>query len=146
MGSSVVRCVGRTSVARDPRCGGDEWNFRRIRARRAGRQYVDTRIRFMQFRLKGKDSMIAFLPMAQLIVRNLEDDIRNRLRALAELHGCSMEEEVRQILRAAVLSSDARPARVTLGTRMSGRFASIGLTDELAQLPPRSIEPPSLGQ
>lgn len=90
--------------------------------------------------------MIALLPMAQLIVRNLEDDIRNRLRALAELHGCSMEEEVRQILRAAVLASDARPARVTLGTRMSGRFASIGLTDELAQLPPRNVEPPSLGQ
>ena len=90
--------------------------------------------------------MIAFAPMAQLIVRNLEDDIRNRLRALAELHGCSMEEEVRQILRAAVLASDARPARVTLGTRMSARFASIGLTDELAQLPPRSVEPPSLGQ
>ena len=84
--------------------------------------------------------------MAQLIVRNLEDDIRNRLRALAELHGCSMEEEVRQILRAAVLASDARPARVTLGTHMSGRFASIGLTDELAQLPPRIVEPPSLGQ
>jgi len=90
--------------------------------------------------------MIALWPMAQLIVRNLEDDIRNRLRALAELHGCSMEEEVRQILRAAVLASDARPARVTLGTRMSGRFASIGLTDELGQLPPRSIEPPSLGR
>jgi plasmid stability protein len=57
-----------------------------------------------------------------------------------------MEEEVRQILRAAVLSGDARPARVTLGTRMSGRFASIGLNDELAQLPPQSIEPPSLGR
>lgn len=90
--------------------------------------------------------MIALLPMAQLIVRNLEDDIRNRLRALAELHGCSMEEEVRQILRAAVLSSDVRPTRVMLGTRMSGRFASIGLTEGLAQLPPRSIEPPGLGQ
>jgi hypothetical protein len=29
---------------------------------------------------------------------------------------------------------------------MSGRFASIGLNDELAQLPPQSIEPPSLGR
>jgi hypothetical protein len=57
-----------------------------------------------------------------------------------------MEEEVRQILRAAVLASDARPARVTLGTRVSARFASIGLNDELAQLPPQSIEPPSLGR
>jgi plasmid stability protein len=144
--SSVVRCPGRTSGARDPHRGIADWNVRRIRALRTARQYVDDRTNFATLPLKGKDIMIALLPMAQLIVRNLEDDIRNRLRALAELHGCSMEEEVRQILRAAVLASDARPARVTLGTRMSGRFASIGLTEELAQLPPRSIEPPSLGQ
>ena len=84
--------------------------------------------------------------MAQFIVRQLEEDIKARLKRRAARAGRSMEEEVRQILRAAVLSGDARPARVTLGTRMSARFASIGLTDELAQLPPRSVEPPSLGQ
>jgi hypothetical protein len=29
---------------------------------------------------------------------------------------------------------------------MSERFAHIGLTEDLAQLPPRTIEPPSFGQ
>jgi len=91
--------------------------------------------------------MLSFIRMAQLIVRNLENDIRDRIRALAELHGCSMEEEVRQILRSAVLASAARPALVPpLGTRMSERFARIGLTEDLAQLPPRALEPPSFGQ
>lgn len=100
-----------------------------------------------RFELKIEDIMLSFILMAQLIVRNLEDDIRDRIRALAELHGCSMEEEVRQILRSAVLASDARPAHVhPLGTRMSERFARIGLTEDLAQLPARTIEPPSFGQ
>ena len=100
-----------------------------------------------RFQLKIEDIMLAFVCMAQLIVRNLEDDIRDRIRALAELHGCSMEEEVRQILRSAVLAGAARPALVPpLGTRMSERFAHIGLTEDLAQLPPRAIEPLSFGQ
>ena len=102
---------------------------------------------FNRFQLKDEDIMLSFILMAQLIVRNLEDDIRDRIRALAELHGCSMEEEVRQILRSAVLASDARPAHVQpLGTRMSERFARIGLTEDLAQLPPLTLEPPSFGQ
>ena len=100
-----------------------------------------------RFKLKIGDIMLSLILMAQLIVRNLENDIRDRIRALAELHGCSMEEEVRQILRSAVLASAARPAHVQpLGTRMSERFARIGLTEDRAQLPPRTLEPPSFGQ
>ena len=102
---------------------------------------------FNRFHLNKGDIMLSFILMAQLIVRNLEDDIRDRIRALAELHGCSMEEEVRQILRSSVLASAARPAPVQpLGTRISERFARIGLTEDLAQLPTRTIEPPSFGQ
>ena len=40
--------------------------------------------------------------MAQLLVRNLDDDVKARLRVLAAEHGRSMEEEVRVILRQAV--------------------------------------------
>jgi antitoxin FitA len=40
--------------------------------------------------------------MAQLIVRNLEDNVRDKLRDRAQTHGRSMEEEIRDILRAAV--------------------------------------------
>lgn len=40
--------------------------------------------------------------MAQLIVRNLDEDLVRRLRELAASHGRSAEEEHRQILRAAL--------------------------------------------
>ena len=46
--------------------------------------------------------------MAQLIVRNLEEEVRSKLRERAQQHGRSMEEEVREILRSAV----ALPANV----------------------------------
>jgi antitoxin FitA len=39
--------------------------------------------------------------MAQVIVRNLEDDVVERLKLKAELHGRSLEQELREILRAA---------------------------------------------
>ena len=37
--------------------------------------------------------------MAQLVVRNLEDEVKAKLRRRAAAHGRSMEEEVRAILR-----------------------------------------------
>ena len=40
--------------------------------------------------------------MAQVIVRNIEDDVKAGLKQRATFHGWSMEEEVRQILRRAV--------------------------------------------
>jgi antitoxin FitA len=67
--------------------------------------------------------------MAQLIVRNLDDDVKERLQERARRHGRSTEEEVRSILRQAVLADDR--ADVPLGTRLAGRFAGAGLTAEL---------------
>ena len=64
--------------------------------------------------------------MAQLIVRNLEDDVRDRIRALAAMHDRSMEEEVREILRTAALRPQKEPA-VGLGTRFLDRFRGCGL-------------------
>ena len=37
--------------------------------------------------------------MAQLIVRNLEDAVKRKLKRRAARHGRSMEEEIRDILR-----------------------------------------------
>ena len=64
--------------------------------------------------------------MAQLIVRNLEDDVRDKLKQLAGVHGRSMEEEVRAILREAVLRAELEP-KDGLGTRISKRFKEYGL-------------------
>jgi plasmid stability protein len=70
--------------------------------------------------------------LAQFIVRNLEDDVKARLKARAALHGHSMEEEVRQILRNAVKEENRR--RPKLGSRIAARFAKSGLTIDLPEL------------
>ena len=80
--------------------------------------------------------------MAQFIVRNLEDDVRDKLRDLARKHGQSMEEMVREILRRAVMRQDT--PRPRLGSRIAERFEANGLNAEIAELRGQTIEPPSL--
>ena len=46
--------------------------------------------------------------MATLTIRNLEDDVRDKLRIRAAYHGRSMEDEVRVILRGVVSQGSAR--------------------------------------
>ena len=70
--------------------------------------------------------------MAQLVVRNLEDGVKARLRRQARRHGLSMEEEVRDILRNAV-KPEARTA-IGLGSRIRSRFARSGLSEEIPEL------------
>ena len=52
--------------------------------------------------------------MASITIRNLEDDIKQRLRVRAAEHGRSMEEEVRDILRR-VMGEGAPPHRSRRG-------------------------------
>jgi len=82
--------------------------------------------------------------MAQFVVRNLEDDVHNKLRDLAMRYGKSMEETVREILRAAVMSETK--LRPKLGSRFAERYASQGLDEEIAELPGQTIEPPSFNE
>ena len=70
--------------------------------------------------------------MAQLVVRNLDDDVKEKLQRRARKHGRSTEEEVRSILRDAVRNED-RP-KVPFGTRMAARFAGIGLDEEIPKV------------
>jgi plasmid stability protein len=70
--------------------------------------------------------------MAQFIVRNLEDEVKLRLKRRAVRNGRSMEEEVRQILRDATRQSK-RPAS-GLGSRIAARFAKVGLRAALPEL------------
>jgi plasmid stability protein len=64
-------------------------------------------------------------PMAQLVVRNLEDDVKAKLQKRARQNGHSTEEEVRDILRNAVKSE--KETHLGLGTRIAKRFAKVGL-------------------
>jgi antitoxin FitA len=70
--------------------------------------------------------------VAQFVVRNLEQDVKARLKRRATGHGRSMEEEVRHILRDAVKDQNQHVAK--LGSRMAARFAKMGLTTELPEL------------
>jgi len=79
--------------------------------------------------------------MAQFVVRDLEDDVKARLKQRAARHGRSMEEEVRQILRNAAKEGGRRVAR--LGSRIASRFSKTGLTSDLPELrgeAPRSAD------
>jgi plasmid stability protein len=69
--------------------------------------------------------------MSQVVVRNLEDGVKAALKRRASLHGWSMEEEARQILRKAVLADSASTA---LGSRIAARFAGCGLVEDLPEL------------
>jgi plasmid stability protein len=70
--------------------------------------------------------------MAQVLVRNLDDDIKAALQRRAGRHGRSTEEEIREILRDAV-RTDHGPA-VNLGSAIAERFRGCGLTDDIDEL------------
>jgi plasmid stability protein len=70
--------------------------------------------------------------VAQILIRQLDDDLKTRLQKRARTHGRSTEEEVREILRNAVRDQDQAPA--ALGSQISARFAKVGLREEVAEL------------
>ncbi len=70
--------------------------------------------------------------VAQILIRQLDDDLKAKLQQQARAHGRSTEEEVRNILRNAVREHDPAPA--ALGSRISSRFARIGLADDIPEL------------
>jgi len=70
--------------------------------------------------------------MAQLLVRQLDDDVKAALQRRARAHGRSTEEEVREILRDAVRTGRGKP--VKLGSAIAARFSGLGLTAEIDEL------------
>ena len=66
--------------------------------------------------------------MAQLLVRQLDEDVKEKLQRRARRHGRSTEEEVREILRNAVRTEGGVPA--PLGSRIAARFRRGGLDAE----------------
>ena len=78
--------------------------------------------------------------MASITIRNLDDNVKTRLRVRAAEHHRSMEEEVRIILRDAVNGDRAGPRNLATFTREC--FSSVGGVE--LELPPRGLmrEPP----
>ena len=79
--------------------------------------------------------------MAQFTVRNLEDDIHQKLRDMAQSQGQNLEEFVRELLRSVALKCAATPNN--LGTKIAKRFAKIGLKEPINELRGRPVAPPS---
>ena len=74
--------------------------------------------------------------MASITIRNLDEELKRRLRIRAAEHGHSMEEEAREILRQAM----SRPAPAAdLGQAIHRRFAALGGVD--LELPEREPMP-----
>ena len=63
--------------------------------------------------------------MAQILVRNVEDSLKDRLQRRAKLHRRSMEAEAREILRNALHEEEA-PQR-GLGSEMVALFSGQGI-------------------
>ena len=78
--------------------------------------------------------------MASITIRNLDDEVKRRLRVRAAERGRSMEEEVREILRQVV--GQEKPAH-NLAAAIRERVAPLGGVE--LDLPPREPmrEPPA---
>ncbi|MFN4165504.1 MAG: FitA-like ribbon-helix-helix domain-containing protein [Ferrovibrio sp.] len=80
--------------------------------------------------------------MASIVIRNIDDDLKARLRRRAGRHGRSMEEELREILRSA-LASESLGGREFINA-IRDRLEPFGYVE--LDLPPRTDmgrEPPS---
>jgi antitoxin FitA len=77
--------------------------------------------------------------MAQLIVRNLEDQLKVRLQNRAKRHGQSMEEEARDILRDALKKEYASGSG--LGTEIAALFRKKGLKKDIPEIRGHSVTP-----
>jgi plasmid stability protein len=73
--------------------------------------------------------------MAVMTIRDLDDDVRDRIRVRAAHHGRSMEAEVRAILTAAVES----PVEVSFASALLALRAAADGAEGL--IPPRRDEP-----
>lgn len=78
--------------------------------------------------------------MASILIRNLDERTKDRLRLRAARHKRSMEDEARTILRSALSEDAARP--VNLADAIGARFRALGGVE--LELPAREPmrEPP----
>jgi plasmid stability protein len=77
--------------------------------------------------------------MAQLVVRNLDDSVKEQLRRRAARRRRSLEAEVRGILRDAVARSEPRDGE--LGSRIASRFAALGTDVTFTELRGHAARP-----
>jgi antitoxin FitA len=70
--------------------------------------------------------------MTQVVVRNIENAIKVGLRRRAQRNGCSLEDEIRDILRRAV--AEEAPSTGGLESEIAGLFSKLGLEADIPEL------------
>ena len=82
--------------------------------------------------------------MATLTIRNIDDQVKAKLRVNAAQHGVSMDEEVRQTLTRAVMQPANDGDSRGLATRIRDRMQRMGIKGFELEIPPREMprEPP----
>ena len=77
--------------------------------------------------------------MATLTIRNLDDELKSRLRIRAARHDHSMEEEARLILRDSLSDLEDVEGSTGIGTRIRNRLKDAGGVE--LDLPERTEKP-----
>lgn len=71
--------------------------------------------------------------MHSIVIRQIDDALKRRLRREAAREGCSMEEHARRILRAGLVSTADKPSAAMghehLAHRIRARFVAAGKVD-----------------
>src|SRR4051794_10990845 len=76
--------------------------------------------------------------MAQLIVRNLDEDVKERLQRRAKEQGCSLEEMIRDILRNA---ANDYPPSGGLGSEIAALFKDLDFDFEIPEWRGYPVQP-----
>jgi plasmid stability protein len=70
--------------------------------------------------------------MAEVLIRQIDEELERRLQRRAARHGRSVEAEARAILTDAV--KEERVTRLGLGSEIAGFFRGLGLDHEISEL------------
>ena len=82
--------------------------------------------------------------MASITIRNLDDSLKSRLRIQAAVHGRSMEDEARDILRSSLNQEPQGPKN--LGSAINALFKPLGGFD-MPKIPRDPMrEPPAFDE
>jgi plasmid stability protein len=79
--------------------------------------------------------------MASITIRKLEETTKRKLKVRAAMHGRSMEQEAREILKGALRATANKP--VNLAAAIRRRFAPLGGV-ELEPLPREPMRDPEI--
>jgi len=70
--------------------------------------------------------------VAQILIRRIDDELMVRLEQRAALNSHRVQDEVRQILRDAVMENN--PPIIGIGSRLAARFRQCGLETGLVEI------------